>query len=148
MPLQLHNRSAWLLLFAIQIVNGCGLTTPGTDNYIDNNALKHPQLTASCEIRQLAFDKTLEYENVIRASIIAGCEGPYKSYIVSLDEREKISSNNVLPPPQSVLSGGIRYEKLYQQLIMHGVPEVVLLKIVDSKEFIAAATEIPSQRVM
>ena len=113
-----------------------------------SSAISHPQTTDDCKLRQLAFDITLRQTGMEKASILVGCEGPHGDYIVSVSERERIKLADQNPPPQRVVSRGIAHEKLYQQLKARGVPTDILLQIIDTREYKAAAAEVSTQRVI
>ena len=113
-----------------------------------SSAVSHPQITEDCILRQLAFDMTLRQKGIEEPSILAGCEGPHKGYIVSQRERERIKLADQNPPPEKVVLRGLGHEKLYQQLKARGVPNDILLQIIDTREYDAAAAKVPTQRVM
>ena len=127
---------------------GCEPKPPPEISGQNSSEISHPQTTDDCKLRQLAFDMTLQQTGTEKPSILVGCEGPHGDYIVSLSERERIKLADQNPPPQSVVSRGIAHEKLYQQLKARGVPASILLQIVDTIEYKAAANEVSTQRVI
>lgn len=127
---------------------GCDLKPSPEISGQSSSAISHPQTTDDCKLRQLAFDMTLRQTGTEKPSILVGCEGPHGDYIVSLSERERIKLADQNPPPQRVVSRGIAHEKLYQQLKARGVPADILLQIIDTREYKAAAAEVSTQRVI
>lgn len=89
-----------------------------------------------CSLLQAAANLSKRNE----ASILAGCSGRFQAHRVSDAERlkfQEIAAATLVPP--TVAAGGQQSERLFQYLLIRGVPPEVATTLSNTPEFVAVA---------
>lgn len=132
------------MVIAVFFLSGC-VENPVVIDGRTNTGIATNRLTDSeCKLYQEAADALTTSQKRAERAILAGCPGRFVGYVASESEKRQyqLAAADLSNMPAEIISAGAGHRKLFQRLLVRGVPAQVAVEMIEGELFQSLAEQL------
>ena len=134
------------IFLAASLLAACTGPAPVIDGRTETDLGRPRPTDAECELYRSATESLSVSERRAEPSILAGCPGRFANYAPSDAEKQRyqLTAADTNAVPSTVSEAGVGQRRLFQRLLVRGVPVDVAVQLSGTEEFRALAVQMES----